>query len=235
MGFFDVSIPDSNTGFGIFSRGHLIWIAAGICICVIAAAAFRNRKDSKKARMAFASAILFLELFRAVLLIRAGEYDMYTLPLHLCGIAVYIIFLHAISGNELTGQFLYAFCMPGAAFAVVFPDWYYYPMGNVLTVIGFVIHILITAYPLAFVRRDCRYLPRCLLLMLLMAVPVYIVDRIYNLNYMFLNWPVPPLTLFEKLGRPGYVAGYIPIIAITWMLIYLVPDAAEKNKKRRSE
>ena len=58
--------------------------------------------------------------------------------------------------------------------------------------------------------------------MLLIAVTVYVFDRLMGTNYMFLNWPLPgsPLEWFAFLGRPGYLLGYIPLLAAAWTVIY---------------
>ena len=100
---------------------------------------------------------------------RAG--DVGRLPLHLCAMAVYICVLHAVRGGALTGQFLYAFCMPGAAFALFFPDWRCYPALSFMTLAGFMGHTLIVAYVLMQVCAgdivpDIRRAPACLGVML---------------------------------------------------------------------
>lgn len=178
-------------------------------------------------RHALAAGALGLELLRAGLLAFNGEYDIGRLPLHLCGMAVYVIVLHALKNGQVTGQFLYAFCMPGAAAAILFPDWSYYPALSYMTLSGFAIHMLIVAYVLMQVvggdiRPNIRQAPLCLGIMLLIALPVYAFDQLTDTNYMFLNWPAEnsPLEWFSFLGQPGYLLGYIPMLAAVWAVIY---------------
>ena len=187
-------------------------------------------------RRVTAGAALAVELLRALLLMLAGEYGLGRLPLHLCALAIYIGFLHSLRGGELTGQFLYAFCMPGAVCALLFPDWSAYPAFHFMSVSSFTLHILLVGYTLMLVaggelRPDTRRAPACLGIMLLIAVPVYVFDRLMGTNYMFLNWPLPgsPLEWFAFLGRPGYLLGYIPLLAAAWTVIY-----APFVKKRRA-
>lgn len=230
--FFDLHIPASNEGFGMFSAGHICWLAAGLVFCVLMGKAYRKSADRRKMRVAVACVTLFLELLRAALELAAGEYSLYTLPLHLCGMAVYLEFIHALTDNGRLGQFLYAFCFPGAVFALVFPDWDYFPLFNILTFLGFTLHILIVCYTvmqLCDIKPSLRSAPSNLLIMLALAVPVYIFDKLLNTNYMFLNWPVVPLTLFSALGRPGYLLGYLPILAVTWLVIYLPLKLIKEN------
>lgn len=227
--FFDFTSEYTAEGFGMFSAVHLLWLAFGGVFVFAVSRLYKRADDArrKKLRRAVAFAALELELLRAVLLMAAGEYGLGTLPLHLCVMAVYLCALHALRGGELTGQFLYAFCMPGALAALLFPDWTYYPALHFVTVSSFLLHILIVAYIAMQVAGrdivpDIRRTPGCLALMLCLAVPVYVFDRLTGTNYMFLNWPSPgsPLEFFAFLGRPGYVLGYLPILAAVWAVLY---------------
>ncbi len=228
--FFDFTTDGPTAGFGLFSPGHLLWLAGAACVWMILCRAYKASSPAgrRRLRLAVAMSALAVELLRAGLLAAAGQYDLSRLPLHLCGLAVYISAVHALRPRESVGQFLYAFCMPGAVFALVFPDWSCYPLWSYMTLSGFLLHILLTAYPLMQVWGgdivpDIRRAPRCLLTMLLIALPVFVFDRFTDTNYMFLNWPSPgsPLEWFAFLGRPGYLLGYLPLLAVVWALLYL--------------
>lgn len=166
----------------------------------------------------------------------AGEYGVGRLPLHLCTMSVYLAAYHALFGGELAGQLLYAFAMPGAVCALVFPDWCGYPAFSFLSASSFLLHILLAVYPIMLtvggdIAPDIRRAPRLLGILLTVALPVFIFDRATGTNYMFLNRPAPasPLEWFAALGRPGYLIGYIPLLAIVWGIIY----APFIGKKRR--
>ena len=237
-GFFDFSIGPEAEGFGRFSAVHGAYLTAA-ALCALLLCLVCRCSDAEKRRLlrrGVASAALALELLRAVLMMITGHYTIGRLPLHLCAMAVYISFFHAFRGGRLTGQFLYAFCMPGAAAALLFPDWSGYPALHFMTVCSFALHILVFAYilmqvPCGDIRPDAKSLPQCLGVMLAVAIPVYVFDILTNTNYLFLNWPSPgsPLDLFAFLGRPGYLLGYIPLIAGVWIILYL--PFVLKNKK----
>ena len=244
-GFFDFSIQYGAEGFGLYKAGHFIWLA--IFAAMTAALSLIYRRASVKGRRALrftvAFTALFLELLRAALLMRAGEYTVFRLPLHLCALAVYIGVFHALTGGRLTGQFLCAFCMPGALCALLFPDWTYYPFIHFMTLSSFILHILLVDYTLMQIfggelRPDIRRAPACLGIMLLLAAPVYALNKLWGTNYMFLNWPSEgsPLEWFAFLGRPGYLAGYLPLLAAAWAPIYLpgiIKRLAEKRHKKQ--
>ena len=228
--FFDFTIGPEAAGFGLFSSAHGLYLAVAALSALLLCLFYRHLDGERRRRLrlVLASSALALQLLRAVLLIISGNYTIGRLPLHLCAMAVYISFFHALRGGRLLGQFLYAFCMPGAAAALLFPDWSYYPALHFMTVSSFVLHILVFCYVLMQVSGgdispDIKSLPQCLGIMLAIAIPVYVFDVLTNTNYLFLNWPSPgsPLELFAFLGRPGYVLGYLPLIAVVWLVLYL--------------
>ena len=230
---FFVTAESPELGFGLFSPAHFIWLI--ISAVVIAAAGILYRKAAApvrhRMRITAGAAILAVELIKTAFLIYAGEYDIYRLPLHLCGLAVYLEFIHSLRDRPADGvfsQFLYSCCMPGAVFALIFPDWTGYPLFSFMTFAGFILHMLAVLYVVMQLSgKDIvpalRRLPACMFILLLIAVPVFFFDRLTVTNYMFLNWPSPgsPLEWFSFLGRPGYLLGYIPLMLATWAILYL--------------
>ena len=230
---FFITAESPELGFGLFSAAHFIWLF--ICVFIIAAACILYKKAAaparRRIRICAAAVILAVELIKTALLIYEGEYDIGRLPLHLCGLSVYMEFIHSLRDRPAEGvfsQFLFAFCMPGAVFALIFPDWVGYPLFSFMTFAGFILHMLIVLYvTMMLCGGDIvpapRRLPACMLIMILIALPVFIFDRLTDTNYMFLSWPSPgsPLEWFSFLGRPGYLLAYIPLTLITWGILYL--------------
>ena len=71
---------------------------------------------------------------------------------------------------------------------------------------------------------DEKRLPKCFACLACTAAVLYVFNQCFGTNYMFLAYPSPgsPLEFFAaKLGNPGYIAGYLPIIAAVWLLLYL--------------
>ena len=243
-GDFFVTAESPETGFGLFSAAHFIWLIIGAATAVLICLIYRRSPAEKRSRIriTLASSALAIELLKTLLLILAGDYGIGRLPLHLCGLSIYFCFIHSFiksSQSSVFSQFLYFFCMPGAVFALIFPDWVGYPLFSFMTFSGFLLHFLITIYVVmqvisADIFPDLRRLPACILIMLLLAVPVYFFDKSTGTNYMFLNWPSPgsPLEWFSSLGRPGYLLGYIPLMLTTWAVLYLPFIFHSKSSKK---
>ena len=220
-----------GVGFTLFSGAHLAALLLCAAACAGLCLAFRraDERGKKRLRLAVGGLILLCEVLSKGFLLLAGAYDLSYLPLHLCGLAVFFAFFHSLFPGETVGNFLYSTCMPGAFFALLFPDWTAYPIFSYRSVLGFAVHALLVAYPLMLVlggalRPSVRFLPRCLAILLGLALPVYVFDRLTGLNFMFLLWPSrgSPLEWFAALlGNPGYLLGYLPMIALIWCLLYV--------------
>ena len=91
------------------------------------------------------------------------------------------------------------------------------PLVSFLTFAGFAGHFLIVTYVVMQVLAgdiapDIRRAGACLLLMLALAVPVFIFDRLTATNYMFLNYPSPgsPLEWFFVPWPSGLYPRLLP-------------------------
>ena len=221
----------ANVGFTLWGGAHIAWlciaaaIAAGLCLC------YRRlpRDGRRRLRHALGWAVLVCEVLKDVNVVIQIGFDVWYLPLHLCGLAVFFTFAHSRKPGKTLGNFLYGCCMPGAVFALLTPDWTAYPPFSYHSLVGFTVHALLAAYPLMLVcgkdlRPEAKYLPRCFGILLCCAVPLWFFNRAFGTNYMFLMWPSPgsPLEWFASfLGVPGYLLGYLPMLAAVWLVLYL--------------
>ena len=228
-------------GFSLWDGMHLRWLAISAAVTALLCLCYRRGSPRRRARLRIAvgTGILLCEVLKDANLIRFGVFDRWYLPLHLCGLAVFFSFYHCLRPGKTVGNFLYSTCAPGALFALLFPDWTAYPPFAYHSIVAFTVHTLIVAYPLMQVcggdlRPDARCLPRCFGILVGLAIPVYLFDRIFHANYMFLLYPSPgsPLEWFAGLlGNPGYLLGYLPMMAAVWGLLYL-PFLRKKPGKK---
>ena len=229
----------AGVGFSLWGGAHILWLGIAAVIVAALCAAYRRAPENgrRRLRRALGWAVLACEALKDVNILAQSGFDVWYLPLHLCGLAVFFTFAHSRRPGETLGNFLYSCCMPGALFALATPDWTSFPAFSYHSIVGFLVHALLVAYPLMLVvggdlRPAARQLPRCLLILLCCAVPVYGFNRIFGTNYLFLMWPSPgsPLEWFASfLGVPGYLLGYLPMLAAVWLVLYL-PFARRKEK-----
>ncbi len=222
-------LPES--GLKAFGVGHFGWLAFAVLLCFLLCRRYRHAPAARRSalRYAVAALILLCELTRQICLRTAATPVVYTLPLHLCSLSVYLAAWHSLRPSPFTGELLYCLSMPGAVCALLFPDWLYYPAGNLLSISAFLGHILLLAFPAMLtaggdIVPDGKRLPKCFACLACTAAVLYVFNQCFGTNFMFLSYPSPdsPLEWFAvKLGNPGYIAGYLPLIAAVWLLLYL--------------
>lgn len=230
--FFHTSntIP-KGLGWTHYSATHLIWLVVAVVFITAVAILYRRADKQKRGVIAKALALALIadELFKMACLFIGGNYTPAYLPLHLCSINIIFIAIHAWKPSRLLDNFLYAICIPGAVAALLFPTWTSLPITNFMYWHSFTVHILLTAYPVALtvggtIRPHAKYLPRCLLFLLVLAVPIYGLNLFFDTNFMFLMEADDgnPLQIFEELlgshlwgfpiiGSAVFTAMYLPL------------------------
>lgn len=232
-----------NVGFNMYGPAHISWLCI-ICLFVIfMSVTYKKMPDAKrrKTRKILGTIILITEIYYQFVLIITGQAKIGYLPLHLCGIAIFLCFLDAFKPNAVIRDFIYCLCMPGALMALLFPSWTMYPIINFANINSFVSHGLLLAYPIMLIYAgelipDYKNLPMCSLLLLLIVVPMYFFNKIFDTNFLFLNDPyeVVPCIIFERwFGNPGYIFGMAISLVIGCSILYM--PIYIKNKKNNSQ
>ncbi|MGI6028367.1 MAG: YwaF family protein [Candidatus Heteroscillospira sp.] len=205
-----------------FSPEHIMWLtgAAGLVLWV-----YYMGSIGYPARRSVGQVLLICEASRVLALFFAGELDRGFLPLHLCGAAVYACTFHSAAGGALLGELIYSTLAPGALIALLFPDWLRYSPKSFIYLSSFGIHILICAYGTALLaegfRPQRRRLGKCLLCLVLYAMAVAVLDKLLDVNYLFLAQPAPGSPLEWAAGfLPWHGLIYPPALAAIWMLLY---------------
>ena len=230
-----------GVGFALFGPKHLA-VLAGMALVIIGVSALYGRTSPAKraaCRRRFAWFLLALEAGKDVWLATKGHFDNTYLPLHLCGLAIFVSLADAYFPSRTTHALLYFLCMPGALAALLFPNWTQYPVWNIQSQQSFWMHGLLMAYPIMQLaahewRPALRDTWRCLVFLLIVVPPIYLLNRVWNTNYMFVNVPSPgsPLVLFAKwFGNPGYLAAYLALLLAAWLLLDL-PWALSARRHR---
>ena len=233
-------------GLGISHYGieHLCWLTAAVAFIVGISMLYRkaDTKLRRKIQVVMACLIVLEEVTRDIFLVVTGQFAVSHLPLHLCSVHIILIGIHACKRTKTLDNFLYGICIPGAAAALLFANWLELPVWNYMSIHSFTVHILLVAYPVMMtvggeLQPNVKQLPKCVLLVLGLAVPIYIFNSIFDTNFMFLMYGEEgtPLVFWfqDHLGThlPGLVI--LAAIALTAMytILFLCRKLAAKYQK----
>ena len=231
------NIPN-GVGFQAFGLTHILWLLAGLLFCIAACIFYHKLSSSKRKTMLTALGVLIflLEVVKDLVLIGLREFGWENLPFHLCGINILLITFDVIKQSKVVRCFLYYFSIPGAALALLFPNWTEMPVWNFFHIHSFIIHILLVLYPLLLVTTDqvstdLKSALRGTILLVGMAIPVYFLNLLWGTNFMFLMEPDSgnPLEMFEKL-LGSHLWGF-PILLPVVILVMYLPTRIFSNQK----
>ncbi|MCI1721743.1 MAG: YwaF family protein [Lachnospiraceae bacterium] len=227
---YETELPD-GIGFSAYGPVHLSFLA-GILAAIFIILHFYNRSSRKTQRriyLATASAALTMQVLMAVYFAAVGVNVIYSLPLHLCSLASYLAFLHAVFNWDILGQSLFYPLMPGACCALLFPDWTRYPVFSFMSLEGFLIHAAVILYVCmrladSTIAASWNRIWKPVLFLVCWGIPVWIFDHVFFVNYGFLfeaSYGSPLMGIQEKFGTTGYLAAYAGIIFGFMLLFYL--------------
>ena len=233
------NIPE-GLGFQTFDLTHILWLLAGTVFCVAGCILYRRLSDSKrKTALKVLGIYIFLqEMVKNLVLILQGEFSWGYLPFHLCGINILLIAFDTVKQVKTVRSFLYYFAIPGAALALLFPNWTSMPVWNFFHLHSFTIHILLVLYPLLLVTTgqvatDLKSACKGIALLVAMAIPVYGLNLLWGTNFMFLMKPDSgnPLELFEKL-LGSHLWGFPILLPVVVLVMYLPVRIFKAHKKQ---
>ena len=235
------TIPE-GLGFKLFGTLHLCWLAAAAAFYIFMWFWYKKQDEHKrlKCRRVVALSMLGFEIVKTALLLITGTWLPNYIPLHLCSFSIYFSVWHAFRPNKLNTELLYSLSFIGALMALLFCNWAMMPFWNYHHIQSFITHILIVLYPILLLagghKPNYKLLPKCLLVVISLAIPLYFLNKLLNTNFMFLNWADVgnPLSFFEaRWGRPWYIFSAIPMLAVCWALMYLPWEIAKKIKNKQ--
>ena len=219
-----------EVAFGQFSVAHLATLAVlGVGIFLLVRAYRRAPSPTRRRiRLVVGISALTLEVLRQISYIAAGDYPWEILPLHLCAMSTFATFIDSVRANSWCREFLYALGVWGAPCALLFPDWASQPLFNIYTWQSFVIHSLITAYPLMLLAGG-EFRPRVrnlwkvvVILAVCVGVSLYVNARL-GTNFWFLNTGSPgsPLEPIQALTGAFYIPFLAAAVAVVWAVMYV--------------
>ena len=231
-----------GVGFKTFDLTHMLWLA--VCLIVwVGVCAFHKKLAPEKRNILLKTLGIYIflqEMGKNLVLILMGDFGWGYLPFHLCGINILLITFDTFKQTKVVRSFLYYFAIPGAALALLFPNWTGSPVWNFFHIHSFTIHMLLVLYPLLLVTTDqvdtdLKSAFKSVALLVVMAIPVYGLNLLWDTNFMFLMEPDSgnPLELFEKLFG-SHLWGF-PILLPVVVLVMYLPMRLLKNRKAKAK
>lgn len=194
-------------GFSLFGARHLVTLALYIGFAALSCKLYKEADGKKRAQLRGLFAVLLLadEAFKQI-------------------------------GLQIGDNFLYFICIPAATAALLFPTWTSLPAANFMFWHSTSVHILLAAYPIMLfsggdIRPSVRYMGKCFLLLLAMAVPIYCVNLLLDTNFMFLMYAPDgnPLAWFRD--HVGYHWIGFPVLLVAVFALMDVPILLKKRKE----
>ena len=213
-----------------YSLGHFIWLGLLFFLIFFLGKKYRAADEDKrkKIRIAIASLIMLDEIVKDIIMPITGQWDWNFLPLHLCSISVFVVFIHALTGNRMLEEYTYAITLPTASMAMAFPDWTgALPCMNLMCIHSFSIHLLLVLYPCLLLYGgfipSAKQLFRLIPIVAFLAFVMYFVNGALGTNFFFVNGGGDgnPLTFLEKYIGGWYRTAFPVIAAICWIPMYL--------------
>ena len=217
--------------FSLFGPYHIGWLIVITIIVVLFSKYFKqlNTEKQKAFQQKIAWFILLAEIIKITYLIISNEFTINYLPLELCSFAIWAIFYHAYTNNPFIGETLYNLFLPGAIAALIFCNWTHRPIYEFLSLFSFIFHLALVMYCVmvlyaGIVKPHKKRILSSVIFLAVIAPIIYLLNKMWDTNFMFLNTPSPgsPLVPLENIfGNPGYIFGLAFIIILLWGVMYL--------------
>jgi hypothetical integral membrane protein (TIGR02206 family) len=239
-------MPDGS-GFALLGGTHLAVLAGLAVLVALLCVVYIQLTYSERPIMlkALALVILGLEAVKqASFPIAHGRYFIDKLPLHLCGLVIFLNLVYAWYGEtgagEASGEILYALGLPGSVCALVFANWSMYPLVNFDCMQSFVIHALHIAFvvlPLVGgeLRPRAKNLWKCGVFLVITVPIIYVINLRLGTNFFFVNAGSPgsPLeALINLVGVPWFIIPYAGLVLIVWAALYLPWELASRRRTK---
>lgn len=234
-----------DNGVQNFSLLHFGWFSTSLIMIVGIIFIFRYMNAINKIRIIRVSAFLlvFLYLLRILWATLLGKFRIESmLPLHLCGIMIFVEFFAVFSKSQLLKEFGYSAGLPGAFIALLTPEFNGYPLLSFQYQIYILSHVLLIIVPLLWIfgegfKPSKSYLMKIYWILCGIAAFDAIINKLINSNYMFIS-KAPlntPFVYIEKwFGYRGYV-GFLLISSFIALHLMYLPFSLKQKKKGEEE
>ncbi len=182
-------------GFSTFAPGHVAWLLAiAVCSYLIGKLYVKLRPEGRSdMRKILGLSVILLDAQKIIVMGLTHVNNIEFLPLHLCSVGGLATLVYAMWPGKwkIDQLFGYAF-FPAAVLAIIFPSSNMYPWWNFYCIHIFLYHALIIFYfVMLFMSGEFRPTYKGLLIsfafMAVFAVPIYLINGKFGVNYMFIG------------------------------------------------
>ncbi|MDD6000483.1 MAG: TIGR02206 family membrane protein [Lachnospiraceae bacterium] len=240
---FESQLP-ADSGFPLFGLCHVTWLVIILGIGIWFVRWYCRQEQSIRQRTQYVIGVIMpvIAVYRDSILMLTRHWGKGFLPLHLCGMALWIAPLYIVTRRRWIGVIYVTLCVPGAIGALLFPDWNMYPLWNYMHIHAFVSHGLLVVFGFTLICSG-EVLPawREFYIPVLFGIAGFlgihwINDQLHT-NYWFLNVPSKgsPLNwILHVTGSKWYRVGYfifcMGVVAL-WMVLLRGIAAWRKSPK----
>ena len=227
-------------GYGQFTPAHLILVAISIVFIAAVVLAYKRSDEKRKIliRRIIGIGIIVIEVFKyssyPIIGVNLSEY----LPLEICSFAGYSILIDCLLVNShFFSDLLMLMFLPGAIMPLIFPTTTILPAINYYTFHQFLFHSLIIAYVLmrffcGELKPTYKGLWKSVPKILVLAGVIYIIDVVFDRNFMFLRRTFGNflLNIIEGITGPGvpYTLGLLVLVMIVLHIFFVIFKILEK-------
>lgn len=239
--------------WAFFGPEHLMWLAAcALCGSALVLLYQRLPGDAnghsprRRMRLAVAAVPLVLLLSQDLAMVATNTFTVSWWPLHSCNLCellclVYALLPASVPGHglkPLIGEVLFTLGLTGAAFALLFPGWYYCDAWSWPSLCGFAEHSLIIVFVIMLLvsgelQPRLQDLWKAVLFSAACAAAARVFNARFGTNFFFVSSPMlgTPLVAFEQvLGNPGYLVPFAALVIALWWGEHLLWDALHARR-----
>lgn len=142
--------------------------------------------------------------------------------------------------REALGEIGCVLLLPGTVAALILPDWSAYPLLNFMCIHSFLWHAVLAAYPLMLllshrVHLTIRHIWYTIVYLAILVPPTLWFDRRFDVNFLFINWPLPdtPLMMIYDLLGKYWLVGYALFVLVVLLAEYILIEFIRRIEKKQ--
>lgn len=236
-------LPENFPRLDMYGIAHISFLILTLIIGIIACRWYKKLSERKQIQVGHIIGIsmVCMDIYKDIVLFSLGYMSVQYLPLHLCGLSIYVELLYSYYPRPFIGNFIFCLSAPGALSAILFPDWTSYNVWNFMNIHGFALHGLLVIYACMLIysgriKPDIKYVKKVFLSLIPLSLVIHIINVKNGSNFLFIERASPgsPLVAISNITGPKfYIIGYAAFVAALVFIFYSIAIIYGLIKKRK--